>query len=404
MRVFLLCLVAGALAFYYQQGWLENAGLWWRHLGHPEKQMEAEAEMDGKAVTGLLATRKRLGTGLMMPDIQLQQWLLEKMQNGIVEPEALADAVQLSWPQYIQVAVFRSRSFSGEGLLTQLGAWSELSNRELTHLAVVVEPAFYGFGWQATVLAGHKLPPFSPEALNNSQEKAFFTTCTLCKKGQACEIPRHSRSLSLECPHCHRVYAMLAANTLGKFHYVNEYLTGYAPPARFPKHQTRLQELMTIWKSVAGGCRYAMDNGDDSSDAWQIAPETQARGQGDCEDSSILLADWLLARDFQARVALGRYAERGGHAWVVVRLEDQDYLLESTEGASEANRPPLLSEVGSRYVPEILFDPMAFYIRTQPTAPWSGDFWSEKTWQRVSPRSRYSRDGKMVSQVQGKAN
>ena len=399
MRIFLFCLAAGALAFYYQQGWLENAGLWWRHLGHPERHLEAEAEMDGKAVTGLLAARKRLGTGLIMPDIQLQQWLLEKQQQGIVEPDALVDAVQLSWPQYIRVAVFRCRSFSGDELLAQMGSWSELADGELTHLAVVVEPAFYGLGWQATVLAGHKLPTFSPEALNKTKEKAFFTTCTLCKKGQACEIPRHSRSVSLECPHCHRVYAMLAADTHGQFRYVNEYLTGYAPPARFPKQQTRLQELMTIWRSVAGGCHYTMDDGDDSSDAWQTAQETQARGQGDCEDSSILLADWLIARDFQARVALGRYAERGGHAWVVVRLEDQDYLLESTEGASGAQRPPLLAEVGSRYVPEILFDHLAFYTRTQPNASWAGDFWSEKTWQRVSPRSRFSSDGKVVSQV-----
>jgi hypothetical protein len=249
------------------------------------------------------------------------------------------------------------------------------------------------------VVLGERLPLFAPEALADQKQEKFYSVCTLCKQGQACQIPRHSRSLSLECPHCHRVYAMVAADSHGRFRYVNEYLTGYEPPAHYPAGQTKLAELMSIWRAVASGCRYTPDAGDDDNDAWQTARETQALGTGDCEDSSILLADWLLARDFQARVALGRYAERGGHAWVVVRLDHEDYLLESTEGASNAQRPPLLSEVGSRYVPELLFDHLAFFIRTQPADLWNGDFWSEDTWQRVVPRPRYSRDGKTVSKV-----
>lgn len=403
MRFLLLCLLVGATLLSYQQGWLDSAKDEWDRYLREKKAGGDAAEMDGRAVTGILAARQRLGAGTLMPDLQLQQWLLERLETGPTDADSLVTAVQQEWPQYVQAAALRSHSATADGLMEQLTGWSELGTKDLSHLAVMVEPAAFGLGWQGTVLAGHRLPVFSPESLNGSKEDEFYSVCTLCKKGQPCQIPRHSRSLALECPHCKRVYAMLAADSRGRFRYVNEYLTGYAPPARYPKGQTRLAELMTIWRAVAGGCRYAMDNGDNENDSWQTAQETQALGQGDCEDSSILLADWLIARDFQARVAIGRYAERGGHAWVVVRLEGQDYLLESTEGASKEKRPPLLAEVGSRYVPELLFDHLAFFIRNQPDALWNSDFWGDATWKRVVPRERRSSSGKVVTQVTGGA-
>jgi predicted transglutaminase-like cysteine proteinase len=263
----------------------------------------------------------------------------------------------------------------------------------------VAQQGAFGLGWSITVLVGQRLPLFTPEALGDPKQEKFYSICGLCGKGQACQIPRHLRSLSLECPQCQRIYAMVAADTHGQFRYVNEYLTGYAPPAHYPRGQSKLAELMAIWRAVTSECRYTPDAGDDDNDAWQTAQETQALGTGDCEDSSILLADWLLSRGFRARVALGRYAERGGHAWVVVRLDDQDYLLESTEGTSRAQRPPLLSEVGSRYVPELLFDRLALFIRTQPNEPWNGDFWSEATWQRVAPRARPAKDDATIGQA-----
>jgi predicted transglutaminase-like cysteine proteinase len=224
--------------------------------------------------------------------------------------------------------------------------------------------------------------------VSEARQTLFYSECKLCGNAQPCEIPRHTRSLSMECSHCKKVYALLAADTQGRFRYMNEFLTGYAPPARFRKGQSRLEELMTIWQAVARQCRYTKDSGTDNNDAWQTGLETQVMGKGDCEDTSILLADWLLSRGFQARVALGRYAERGGHAWVVVRLDEKDYLLESTEGASHATAPPLLSDLGSRYVPEVLFDREAFYTRHQAIVGWQGDYWAEKTWLRVVPRAR----------------
>jgi hypothetical protein len=399
MRLALLAFVCGALLVSSQQGWLATACTWWRGLSLG-KNAEADASgLEGRTLTTVLAARQRLGEPPVMPDLELQEWLLNRTESSPADPDSLAQAARVSWPQYHEIIVFKAQSATADGLLQQIASWPDLGNHDLTHLAAVAEPAVFGLGWSATVLVGQRLPIFAPEGLLDLKQDKFYSVCTLCKEGQACQIPRHSRSLSLECPHCHRVYAMVAADSGGRFRYVNEYLTGYAPPARYPAGQTKLSELMAIWRAVASGCRYTTDAGDDENDAWQTARETQILGKGDCEDSSILLADWLLARDFQVRVALGRYAERGGHAWVVVRLDDQDYLLESTEGASTARRPPLLSEVGSRYVPELLFDHLAFFIRTKPADLWNGDFWGEKTWQRVVPRPRYSSDGKTVTRI-----
>ncbi len=195
--------------------------------------------------------------------------------------------------------------------------------------------------------------------------------------------------MGLECPDCRRTYAVVATGTDGKFHYVNEFLTGYAPPAVFSRNYTRVHELFTIWTTVHAHCSYTKDPGERraQTDRWQMAAETQRIQRGDCEDSSIFLADWLLSRGFKARVALGRYGDIGGHAWVVVRLDDKDFLLESTEGRPDPDNPPYVSQVGGRYLPEILFDRFNIYSPSNPSQKWGGDYWSPKVWAAVEPRA-----------------
>jgi hypothetical protein len=392
MRLTSLVIIFGSLLLSLQQGWLSHASTWWREVSTGTNKGVDVITLEGRAVTTVLAARQSLNEPPVLPDPAIQEWLLNRVQSGPADAEAIAEGARASWPQYQELIVFNAHSATADGLLKQISSWPDLNTSGLTHVAAVAQPGTFGLGWSITVLVGQRLPLFTPEALNDPTQEKFYSICGLCQKGQACQIPRHSRSLSLECPFCHRIYAMVAADSRGKFRYVNEYLTGYAPPTHYPRGQSNLAELMSIWRAVTSECRYTPDAGDDDNDAWQTAQETQALGTGDCEDSSILLADWLLSRGFQARVALGRYAERGGHAWVVVRLDGRDYLLESTEGTSGAQRPPLLSEVGSRYVPELLFDPLTLFIRTQPHDPWNGDFWGETTWQRVTPRARPAKD------------
>jgi hypothetical protein len=51
------------------------------------------------------------------------------------------------------------------------------------------------------------------------------------------------------------------------------------------------------------------------------------------------------------------------------------------------NNPPLVSNVGSRYVPEVLFDRFAIYVRSTPGQAWKNDYWSNKVWTRIEPRA-----------------
>lgn len=393
MRIIFILSAVALAASSLKAGWMQHAGAWWGQVFSGQGDSNETAALNGRAITSLLAGRQRRNAGPLLPDEELRQWMLGRLESDTGDVDALLKGAQKACPHYLQVAALKVRHATSAGLLEQMSTWPELGTKELTHVSAVVKPAAFGLGWQAVILAGQRLPAFSPEALSDPEQHLFYSSCAFCRRGQPCEVPRHSRSLSLECPHCHRVYAMLAADTEGKFRYVNEFLTGYAPPARYPEDQTRLEQLIAIWRAVTTGCHYVLDHGDDQQDAWQTAQQTQALGQGDCEDSSILLADWLISREFEARVALGRYAERGGHAWVVVRLDGQDYLLESTEGSPEASRPPLLAEVGSRYVPEVLFDHLSFYIRKEPQQLWNNDYWHESTWHRVAPRPRHAGRG-----------
>ena len=236
---------------------------------------------------------------------------------------------------------------------------------------------------------GQRLEDFSPEVLNTSQADAFFSSCPLCRHPHVVRISRQQRSLGLECPHCRRTYAVVATDQESRFRYVNEFLTGYAPPAVFARDQSRLREMFTIWSAVHSNCNYIKDPGvsKDQTDSWQTSLETQRLGQGDCEDSSIFLCDWLLSRGFQARVALGRYGDLGGHAWCVVKIGRDEYLLESTEGRPDPTNPPLVAQVGSRYIPEVMFDRFAIYVRSTPGQPWQGNYFASEAWARVEPRS-----------------
>jgi transglutaminase-like putative cysteine protease len=143
--------------------------------------------------------------------------------------------------------------------------------------------------------------------------------------------------------------------------------------------------MVLIWKTVTSSVRYLPDSpaGTDEVDTWQFALETQMLGTGDCEDSAILLADWLMTRGFDARVSLGRFAEQGGHAWVVVRLDGKAYLLEATNPYLDTATPPLAADVGSRYVAESQLDRDGFFVRAKPKSLWDGDYFTASKWIHV---------------------
>jgi transglutaminase-like putative cysteine protease len=84
------------------------------------------------------------------------------------------------------------------------------------------------------------------------------------------------------------------------------------------------------------------------AEVWQLPHETYSWRRGDCEDSAILLADWLRALGYDAVVAAGE-AYGASHAWVVLHHEGQNYILETTGSKGSDRRMLPLAELMTDY-------------------------------------------------------
>jgi predicted transglutaminase-like cysteine proteinase len=324
-------------------------------------------------------------------DHELEAWLQAEIDSGLSldDLNLWASRIQAAWPRYMKVRLCAASAPTLDLVKENFYSHLQQTDSPMTHLACATRSSAGGISRQVLLVTGQRLRDFTPELMHRTTDDAFFNICPHCKTSHISRAQRHQESSSLECPSCQRPYAVIAADTQGRFHYANEYLTGYQPPSIYPRGQSRIEQLFTIWSAVHRNCEYVRDPGlkKEKSDRWQTAVETLTRGMGDCEDSAILLADWLIARGYEARVALGKYGDIGGHAWCVVRLDGMEYLLESTaEGNPDFDHPPLVSHVGSRYIPEVLFDRWNLYVREGRHQPWNGDYWSEKSWLRIDPR------------------
>ncbi len=394
-------LLAGGLVAL-REGWLNG----WKMraaemMSSGTKYSEARFRVDLVDQINYARVAEKLGQ--LKVDPELEEWLKTNYTKLDTDDlNKVTTQVQDGMPRYFRVSVCAASSPSMRELLQRFHEYTHRSQPEMTHMAVALRSRAGGIMNEALLIIGERLQDFSPEALTQSKDNTpFFSMCVHCKQPHFMNLSRQQRSMALECPKCRKKYAVIAADTKGRFRYVNEFLTGYAPPAVFPKEESRVQQLFTIWSAVHSNCRYTTDPGVKSDtlyakkeqlDAWQFADETQRLQRGDCEDSSIFLADWLASRGFQVRVALGRYGDLGGHAWCVVKVEDKEYLLESTESRPDPNDWPLASRVGSRYSPEVLFDRFAIYVPSTSTRVWKGDYWSAKAWTRIEPRMELGHD------------
>lgn len=106
-------------------------------------------------------------------------------------------------------------------------------------------------------------------------------------------------------------------------HFANSYLVGYQP---FETKQLWVPLYTLVLRK-----RYEFDHLQYSNlkDVWQNSKQAFYYTRGDCEDHSMILADWLISMGIDARVVLGFY-KKEGHAWVVFFLNDKAYLLEAT--------------------------------------------------------------------------
>ena len=395
MRKFLLASVLGGVALaaglaMWQDGRLQGWTMWAEELMAGTSKSYTPLQFRLDLMDRLNYPRMGAKQKSLSLDPLLGEWLEEQRETlSTANLNDVTRQVQDALPRYFRVAVSSAFGPSLRGLLQQFHEFTNTTQPEMTHMACLVREGTGGIGYEVVIVLGQRLNDFTPEAVTDTDETAFYSVCGHCQHPHILRVTKEKRSMGLECPDCRRTYAVVATGTDGKFHYVNEFLTGYAPPAVFSRNHTRIHEMFTIWTAVHAHCAYTKDPGERraQTDRWQSAMETQRIQRGDCEDSSIFLADWLMARGFKARVALGRYGDIGGHAWVVVRIGDKDFLLESTEGRPDPENPPFVSVVGGRYLPEILFDRFAIYSPKNPTQKWSGDYWSSKVWAEVDPRA-----------------
>lgn len=172
-----------------------------------------------------------------------------------------------------------------------------------------------------------------------------------------------------------KVIAASAFGTDNSHHFVNGYLVGYAP--------FETAQLWVPHYTVAMRLRYQMDSKQYGGlrDVWQNSKQAFFNTRGDCEDHALVIADWLIEMGVDARVALGKF-KKSGHAWVVVFMDDQVFLLEATNKQKRKHwRHYPLADLASGYYPNYMFNRDYFWVNTgsEITTDYTGRHWAKRS-------------------------
>ena len=113
-------------------------------------------------------------------------------------------------------------------------------------------------------------------------------------------------------------------------------------------------------------------------EVWQTSAQTFRSLRGDCEDLAIFLADWLATQGYDARVAVGTHG-RDGHAWVVLFLKGQTFLIEATSRRPARFYP--LAAMLPKYHPVAMFNRDTFWVNTGSplTTDYVGKRWRKRS-------------------------
>lgn len=165
--------------------------------------------------------------------------------------------------------------------------------------------------------------------------------------------------------------------------FVNSFLVGYKP-----------FDADSVWQPLATLALrkgYVLDHdlyGPTMAEIWQNSRQGFLYSRGDCEDHSIILADWLIELGYDARVVLGKY-RNGGHAWVVLFYDGKEYILESTTKRRPSSiRDFELAALAPEYRPMYQFNRSEFWVNTG--SPYTTRY-RDRKWQR---RSTFTRSNK----------
>ncbi len=272
---------------------------------------------------------------------------------------------------------------------TLLGMLTAPATASDNRMAILIQ------GGEVIVLTGEALPELTLAGLNDGSSDSFVTQCPHCRKQSSLIFEKSSCGLVVDCPDCGLRCRVLALDTSGRYHEATSFLTRSSCPEIAPGADP-LDVMLGLWQTAVRRCRYVEDpsSGDAATDVWQTPAQTLRRGAGDCEDSALLLTDWLLTRGISARVATGKM-DGGGHAWCIARVGGTDYLLESTNRDPDMTNLPVVHP-NDGYEPTTLLDRDALYVRAKPGEPFDGDYWSPKKWIKL-PRVKGASDAKTAA-------
>ena len=226
----------------------------------------------------------------------------------------------------------------------------------------------------------------SEDPVDLSQEYDYFAD--IAKTGQ--ELPREGKVIPLDKYGIERDYT-LVPNDLGfikkydqgvenftymgpgidgKLRAANSYLVGYAP--------FETDQLWVPLVTLSNRLKYKSDFSLFSrrQDAWQTSRQAYRIKKGDCEDHSILLADWLIEMGYDARVVIGEQ-NWSGHAWVVLFKDGRQHLIEATKKDVTQKFSPVRNKFS--YSPYVMFNREFFWRNSgsKYTASYSSGSWKK---------------------------
>ena len=180
--------------------------------------------------------------------------------------------------------------------------------------------------------------------------------------------------------HDNLVYTMSARGIDDRQHLAHAYLEGYEPFIT--------DNFMIPLYALAQRKRYQLDsiNYFGKDDVWQTSRQAFYYPRGDCEDHAIILADWLTMMGEDARVVIGEW-KNGGHAWVILFRDGNEYLLEATRKKGLGrNQPYPLASLFPNYRPRYMFNHESFWVNTGAL---HGQSYSDPAWVEASHYTAY---------------
>ncbi|MDF1751404.1 MAG: transglutaminase-like domain-containing protein [Verrucomicrobiales bacterium] len=355
----------------------------------PEVDAEFNQAFCGEFLGNTNAMRVGFAVDPLKSDPEIQEFVANFL-NGNESPETIElntvfDTLQEQFPGAQYLAANLVSAVSRDELLAQLTSWDELAHPEFHDASTSVIKS--GRRLVALSVLSRRIPEFTVEAANQGGGR-FFNRCPHCNSVHALDLNRKSKTLILSCPDCERPYDVLAADAKGMMRRAKDFLTGFQVPGvgLIDASKDKKENILLIWKQVADRCTYEHDLSDfNESEVWKTSDDTWVQKQGDCEDTSILLVDSLISAGYEARVAIGWNGNIGQHAWVVVKIDGEQYVIESTiqDNPGLADLVPV-KDASPFYRPEQLFDRQYLYFQNDSPDKVAMNYFADSAWKRIN--------------------